>query len=56
MDAGVSFFEELQGRKEEVNRMTIQISRHSATEKQNAEARITCGCLAFQPSNASACC
>lgn len=27
MDAGVSFFEELQGRKEGVNGMTTQISR-----------------------------
>lgn len=56
VDAGVGLFEELQGRWEEINRVASQISRHSAAEKQNVEARITCGLLAFQPNSASAHC
>lgn len=50
VEAGVSFFEELQGRREEGTRTTTAISRHSAAEKQNVEARITHGCRAFEPS------
>lgn len=38
VDAGVCFFEELPGRREEANKMSTQISGHSATEKQNLES------------------